>query len=71
VLCSSVNQQIAAVHSIEMLLPRFKLPFRLKERSQSNIDRVAFPDDGAAKRFSALFKDMDLKIIVCGKTRRR
>jgi phosphoribosylpyrophosphate synthetase len=40
----------------------------LKERMMtSNIDCVAFPDDGAAKRFSALF--MDHEIVVCGKTR--
>lgn len=42
----------------------------LKERmSRSNIDCVAFPDDGAAKRFGAFFEDMDLEVIVCGKTR--
>ena len=35
----------------------------------AKIDCVAFPDDGAAKRFSAMFEDMDLEIIVCGKTR--
>ena len=40
----------------------------LKERIKSSlIDCVAFPDDGAAKRFSALFADME--IVVCGKTR--
>lgn len=42
----------------------------LKEKiKESNIDCVAFPDDGAAKRFSAMFQDMGLEIIVCGKTR--
>lgn len=42
----------------------------LKEKiKESNINCVAFPDDGAAKRFSAMFQDMDLEIIVCGKTR--
>ena len=42
----------------------------LKEKiMESNINCVAFPDDGAAKRFSAMFQDMDLEIIVCGKTR--
>ena len=42
----------------------------LKERMKgAGIDWVAFPDDGAAKRFSAMFEDMDLEIIVCGKTR--
>ena len=42
----------------------------LKERiKKTNIDAVAFPDDGAAKRFGGLFQDMDLEVIVCGKTR--
>lgn len=42
----------------------------LKDRIKStNIDCVAFPDDGAAKRFAAYFVDMGLEVIVCGKTR--
>mmetsp|Transcript_3898 Transcript_3898/g.9413 ORF Transcript_3898/g.9413 Transcript_3898/m.9413 type:complete len:418 (-) Transcript_3898:1237-2490(-) len=42
----------------------------LKEKIEATgINCVAFPDDGAAKRFSAMFQDMDLEIIVCGKTR--
>jgi phosphoribosylpyrophosphate synthetase len=43
----------------------------LKERIKgSNINSVAFPDDGAAKRFSAMFlQDMDMEIIVCAKSR--
>jgi len=42
----------------------------LKEKiEETGINCVAFPDDGAAKRFSAMFQDMDLEIIVCGKTR--
>ena len=42
----------------------------LKEKiAENNIDCVAFPDDGAAKRFSAMFEDMDVEVIVCGKTR--
>ena len=40
-----------------------------KKIKETNIDCVAFPDDGAAKRFSAMLQDMDLEIIVCGKTR--
>ncbi|VEU39616.1 unnamed protein product [Pseudo-nitzschia multistriata] len=42
----------------------------LKEKIEATgINCVAFPDDGAAKRFSGMFLDMDLEIIVCGKTR--
>jgi len=53
-----------AVASLQTAIPLLKR--RMKD---SDIDCVAFPDDGAAKRFSALFEDMDLEIIVCGKTR--
>jgi phosphoribosylpyrophosphate synthetase len=31
--------------------------------------KIAFPDDGAAKRFGQLFKDRGFDIIVCGKVR--
>mmetsp|Transcript_13123 Transcript_13123/g.22302 ORF Transcript_13123/g.22302 Transcript_13123/m.22302 type:complete len:383 (+) Transcript_13123:401-1549(+) len=53
-----------AVASLQTAIPL------LKERIlASNIDAVAFPDDGAAKRFGELFQDMELELIVCGKTR--
>lgn len=40
----------------------------LKERLKSHkVNCVAFPDDGAAKRFGSFFEDME--VIVCGKTR--
>jgi phosphoribosylpyrophosphate synthetase len=53
-----------AVASLQTAIPL------LKERIKStNINCVAFPDDGAAKRFSAYFLDMGLEVIVCGKTR--
>ena len=45
------------------------IPLLKKRILESKIDCVGFPDDGAAKRFSALFQDLDLEIIVCGKTR--
>lgn len=53
-----------AVASLQTAIPLLKEKIR-----ESNINCVAFPDDGAAKRFSAMFQDMDLEIIVCGKTR--
>lgn len=37
--------------------------------SKSNINCVAFPDDGAAKRFAHMFKPLDLEIVICGKVR--
>jgi phosphoribosylpyrophosphate synthetase len=53
-----------AVASLQTAIPLLK-----EKIKSSNIDCVAFPDDGAAKRFAAMFHDMDLEIIVCGKTR--
>ena len=53
-----------AVASLQTAIPLLK-----KKIKETNIDCVAFPDDGAAKRFSAMFQDMDMEIIVCGKTR--
>lgn len=52
-----------AVASLQTAIPL------LKQRiQQSNINCIAFPDDGAAKRFARLFHN-DMDIIVCGKTR--
>jgi ribose-phosphate pyrophosphokinase len=53
-----------AVASLQTAIPLLKVRIH-----QLKINCVAFPDDGAAKRFAALFQDMDLEIIVCGKTR--
>jgi ribose-phosphate pyrophosphokinase len=54
-----------AVASLQTAIPLLK-----EKMKQTGIDCVAFPDDGAAKRFSAMFQDMDgVDIIVCGKTR--
>ena len=67
-LCLTVrifpNQHGNSVASLQTAIPLLK-----EKIKESNIDCVAFPDDGAAKRFSAMFQDMDLEIIVCGKTR--
>eukprot|EP00546_Thalassionema_frauenfeldii_P009885 CAMPEP_0178919072 /NCGR_PEP_ID=MMETSP0786-20121207/14214_1 /TAXON_ID=186022 /ORGANISM="Thalassionema frauenfeldii, Strain CCMP 1798" /LENGTH=332 /DNA_ID=CAMNT_0020592923 /DNA_START=223 /DNA_END=1221 /DNA_ORIENTATION=- len=56
-----------AIASLQTAIPL------LKEKIKStNINGIAFPDDGAAKRFSEVFHDMHcrhLEIIVCGKTR--
>ena len=53
-----------AVASLQTAIPLLKR--RIKD---SNIDCVAFPDDGAAKRFRSMFRDMKMEVIVCGKTR--
>mmetsp|Transcript_17403 Transcript_17403/g.34950 ORF Transcript_17403/g.34950 Transcript_17403/m.34950 type:complete len:393 (-) Transcript_17403:37-1215(-) len=53
---------IASLHTSIPLLKR-----RMVEGGE--VDAVAFPDDGAAKRFANSFADLDLPIIVCGKTR--
>jgi phosphoribosylpyrophosphate synthetase len=39
---------------------------RIKE---TGIDCIAFPDDGAAKRFGSMFKGLGFEIVTCGKTR--
>jgi phosphoribosylpyrophosphate synthetase len=59
-----VVQSGTAVASLQTAIPLLKQ--RMKE---AKIDCVAFPDDGAAKRFQAMFEDMAVEIIVCGKTR--
>jgi phosphoribosylpyrophosphate synthetase len=64
IILFACSQHGNAVASLQTAIPLLK-----EKIKQSNIDCVAFPDDGAAKRFSAMFQDMDLEIIVCGKTR--
>jgi ribose-phosphate pyrophosphokinase len=54
-----------AVASLQTAIPLLK-----EKILATNIDCVAFPDDGAAKRFGEMFRDIeDLETIVCGKTR--
>ncbi|KAG7337275.1 ribose-phosphate pyrophosphokinase [Nitzschia inconspicua] len=54
-----------AVASLHSAIPMLK--DKIKE---TGVNCVAFPDDGAAKRFSKMFEDMPgLEVIVCGKTR--
>ena len=36
-------------------------------RDSVDINCIAFPDDGAAKRFSYMFKDLGYDIVTCGK----
>lgn len=52
---------VASLHSA--------IPLLRRRMEKSEIDCVAFPDDGAAKRFGSFFENMKLEIIVCGKTR--
>lgn len=55
------NSTIPSMHScIPLLLSRLK---------GTSTRTVCFPDDGAAKRFSAFFKTAGYEIIVCGKVR--
>ena len=54
----------SAVASLQTAIPLLK-----DKMEQEGIDCVAFPDDGAAKRFGAMFEDMNIETIVCGKTR--
>jgi len=55
------NHAIASLHTtIPLLIERLKT---------TKVDCVAFPDDGAAKRFGDLFGDLNAEIVICGKTR--
>ncbi len=53
-----------AVASLQTTIPLLK-----KRLANTSVDCVAFPDDGAAKRFSSMFEDMNLEVVICGKTR--
>jgi phosphoribosylpyrophosphate synthetase len=54
-----------AVASLHSAIPMLK-----EKIMATKINGVAFPDDGAAKRFATMFEDMEgMEIIVCGKTR--
>lgn len=55
-----------AVASLQTAIPLLQNRLR-----STNIDAVAFPDDGAAKRFGPFFAEKlpHLSLIVCGKTR--
>lgn len=59
------NHAVATLHST--------VPMLLKELAEDkdglSIKTVAFPDDGAAKRFSYMFKEGGFEIVVCGKKR--
>ncbi len=43
---------------------------RLDGSASSNIRTVAFPDEGAAKRFAHIFAELGFSAVVCGKVRR-
>lgn len=47
------------------------IPILLSEISklEKTINCVAFPDDGAAKRFSHMFESLGMEVIICGKLR--
>jgi len=45
------------------------IPLLIEELKHTNIDCIAFPDDGAAKRFASMFKGLNYEIVTCGKTR--
>lgn len=45
------------------------MPVLFDEIRRAGIDAVAFPDDGAAKRFGHMFSSLNLEVIICGKVR--
>ena len=46
-----------------------QVPLLLKALAAQGVDCVAFPDDGAAKRFGGMFASLGLHVVTCGKTR--
>jgi phosphoribosylpyrophosphate synthetase len=45
------------------------VPLFVERLKSSSVRTVAFPDDGAAKRFGQMFRKMGFELIVCGKVR--
>jgi ribose-phosphate pyrophosphokinase len=45
------------------------IPMLIEELKRTNVDCIAFPDDGAAKRYGSMFKGLGFEIVTCGKTR--
>ena len=45
------------------------IPLLIQILKDTNVDCIAFPDDGAAKRFSSMFQNLGYEIVTCGKTR--
>ncbi|CAM9564493.1 unnamed protein product [Pylaiella littoralis] len=45
------------------------IPLLVEEIKRSDIDCIAFPDDGAAKRFAHMFADLGYHTVICGKVR--
>mmetsp|Transcript_1301 Transcript_1301/g.1592 ORF Transcript_1301/g.1592 Transcript_1301/m.1592 type:complete len:368 (+) Transcript_1301:2-1105(+) len=56
-----------AIASLQTAIPLLKDKIF---NNSSKIDAIAFPDDGAAKRFSSMFiSEKNIEIIICGKSR--
>jgi ribose-phosphate pyrophosphokinase len=59
-----------AIASLQTSIPLLIQRIQQSQETTSPINCVAFPDDGAAKRFGSMFKSMkNLEIVTCGKTR--
>eukprot|EP00624_Nannochloropsis_granulata_P002807 evm.model.NODE_24274_length_29257_cov_20.527943.5 len=45
------------------------IPILFDEIRRAGVDCIAFPDDGASKRFAHMFAPLQLEMVTCGKTR--
>lgn len=45
------------------------IPMLIEELKKTKVDCIAFPDDGAAKRYGSMFKGLGFEIVTCGKIR--
>jgi hypothetical protein len=59
------NNAVATMHSTIPLL----LAELARQPEGEKFDCIAFPDDGAAKRFGSMFPEAQFHIVVCGKKR--
>lgn len=45
------------------------IPLLIQRLKRTNINCIAFPDDGATKRFGSMFVDSGYEVVTCGKVR--
>lgn len=62
--------EACATATVLLLHARLPFPLDVPYHSRTGINCVAFPDDGAAKRFAHMFQALKMEIVICGKVGR-
>jgi len=57
------------LHGNSMASLQTTIPILFDEIRRAGVDCIAFPDDGASKRFAHMFAPLQLEMVTCGKTR--